>query len=224
MHHPCALGTHVITSISCNLLGHQQGNLPSVCLWSWPLSIRLYHRKSVAWGAPGCNALHQNCLPLISLLSRRHLAVGTWGQKGSPWWCSCYAFRLPDVSMDKLDSILVNSAAVRAADVVVVVTGGDGALPSVIAGERPTARSTIVPLVVARSSSCKTSKGTWPHPTGREGARRQAPPRSASLARTASRCETSRLGQDLKSCCLPSPHLHEWRRPAAGQAPMPCMA
>ncbi len=46
----------------------------------------------------------------------------------------CYCFRLPDVSVDGLHRILHNLPAVRAADVVVVVAGTDGALPAVVAG------------------------------------------------------------------------------------------
>ena len=46
----------------------------------------------------------------------------------------CYAFRLADVSVDGLHRVLHNLPAVRAADVVVVVSGTDGALPAVVAG------------------------------------------------------------------------------------------
>ncbi|CAL5220086.1 g2037 [Coccomyxa viridis] len=46
----------------------------------------------------------------------------------------CYSFRLADVSVDGLHRILHNLPAVRAADVIVVVAGTDGALPSVVAG------------------------------------------------------------------------------------------
>ena len=46
----------------------------------------------------------------------------------------CYAFRLADVSVDGLHRIIHNLPAVRAADVVVVVSGTDGALPAVVAG------------------------------------------------------------------------------------------
>lgn len=46
----------------------------------------------------------------------------------------CYAFRLADVSVDGLHRILHNLPAVRAADVVVVVSVTDGALPAVVAG------------------------------------------------------------------------------------------
>eukprot|EP00891_Asterochloris_glomerata_P000403 jgi/Astpho2/403/Aster-03454 len=44
------------------------------------------------------------------------------------------AEEMPDVSVDGLHRILHNLAAVRAADVIVVVAGTDGALPSVVAG------------------------------------------------------------------------------------------
>lgn len=46
----------------------------------------------------------------------------------------CYCFRIPDLSVDGLHRILHNLPAVRAADVVVVVVGTDGALPAVVAG------------------------------------------------------------------------------------------
>ncbi|EIE25089.1 hypothetical protein COCSUDRAFT_35637 [Coccomyxa subellipsoidea C-169] len=46
----------------------------------------------------------------------------------------CYCFRLSDVSVDGLHRILHNLPAVRAADVVVVISGTDGALPAVVAG------------------------------------------------------------------------------------------
>jgi len=46
----------------------------------------------------------------------------------------CYAFRLADLAVDGLHRVLHNLPAVRAADVVVVVTGTDGALASVVAG------------------------------------------------------------------------------------------
>ncbi|KAK9798617.1 hypothetical protein WJX73_010265 [Symbiochloris irregularis] len=46
----------------------------------------------------------------------------------------CYAFRLPDVSVDRLNGILGSAGAVRAASVVVVITGADGALPSILSG------------------------------------------------------------------------------------------
>ena len=45
-----------------------------------------------------------------------------------------YAYRLADVSVDSLHELLGNLPAVRAADVVVVVAGTDGALPAVVAG------------------------------------------------------------------------------------------
>ncbi|KAK9819861.1 hypothetical protein WJX72_003418 [[Myrmecia] bisecta] len=46
----------------------------------------------------------------------------------------CYCFRLADVSVDGLHRILANLSAVRAADVVIVISGTDGALPAVVAG------------------------------------------------------------------------------------------
>lgn len=47
----------------------------------------------------------------------------------------CYVFRLQDVGIDNgLHRVVQNLQAVRAADVVVVVSGMDGSLPSVIAG------------------------------------------------------------------------------------------
>jgi hypothetical protein len=46
----------------------------------------------------------------------------------------CYAYALADVSVDGLHRVLHNLPAVRAADVVVVVAGTDGALPAVVAG------------------------------------------------------------------------------------------
>jgi len=47
----------------------------------------------------------------------------------------CYTFRLQDVGIDSgLDRIVQNLKPVRAADVVVVISGMDGSLPSVIAG------------------------------------------------------------------------------------------
>lgn len=49
-------------------------------------------------------------------------------------YMGCYTFKLPDVSVDGLHRILHNLPAVRAADVIVVVSGTDGALPSVVAG------------------------------------------------------------------------------------------
>lgn len=49
-------------------------------------------------------------------------------------YMGCYTFKLPDVSVDGLHRVLHNLPAVRAADVIVVVSGTDGALPSVVAG------------------------------------------------------------------------------------------
>lgn len=47
----------------------------------------------------------------------------------------CYTFRLQDLGIDSgLDRIVQNLPAVRAADVVVVISGMDGSMPSVIAG------------------------------------------------------------------------------------------
>jgi hypothetical protein len=46
----------------------------------------------------------------------------------------CYSFKLPDVSIDGLHRMLHNLPAVRAADVVIVVSGTDGALAGVMAG------------------------------------------------------------------------------------------
>lgn len=46
----------------------------------------------------------------------------------------CYVFRIPDVGVAGLHRVVYNLPALRAADVVVVVTGMDGALPTVVAG------------------------------------------------------------------------------------------
>lgn len=46
----------------------------------------------------------------------------------------CYVFKVTDVGVAGLHRVLSNLSALRAADVVIVVAGMDGALPSVVAG------------------------------------------------------------------------------------------
>ncbi len=48
--------------------------------------------------------------------------------------CRCYCFKLADMGLEGLHRVMQNLTAIRAADVVIVVSGWDGALPSVIAG------------------------------------------------------------------------------------------
>lgn len=70
----------------------------------------------------------------------------------------CYAFRLPNVSVDRMDVVLSNVGAVQAADVIVVVSGTDGALPSIIAG-LVSAPVIAVPSVGAAGAALQGSTG-----------------------------------------------------------------
>ena len=46
----------------------------------------------------------------------------------------CYSFKLPDAGVMGMHRVVENLDAVRAADVVICVTGMDGGLGSVVAG------------------------------------------------------------------------------------------
>ena len=49
-------------------------------------------------------------------------------------YLGCYVFQLKDLKVANLEHVLANLSAIRAADVVVVVSGLDGALAAVLAG------------------------------------------------------------------------------------------
>lgn len=49
-------------------------------------------------------------------------------------YMGCYAYKISDVGTSNLHHLLSNVEALRAADVVIVVSGMDGSLPSIVAG------------------------------------------------------------------------------------------
>lgn len=89
------------------------------------LSLRSDQSSKKATKLPGTVAIISGSSPDLRVAEECRLVAEHLG---------CYVFQLKDLKVANLSHILTNITAIRAADVVVVVSGLDGALPALLAG------------------------------------------------------------------------------------------